>query len=335
MMSLNLVAVNLGRAGGPQGEPMHIASAIEYETIARPEGLPEDFAPDDGVSLRFLALKALDGARLEAALWQPLGKTPADTTMIVMVHGSGDSYRLGPPFSLARGLSPRGYAALAINTRQHDGSINTDNFFDIRRDIEAAVMTARALGYRRIALHGHSLGNIQVLYYAATDWSPDIRAVVLTGCFANLPSRSRTILIQNEERYHALAGAALASLRDGTPEQPLPHKMRYIEGQDVPVTGQHFLTYRLEQSSVADGTYWIRRVPRPILIVVNESDGIVQPFEPHMLLAAANAQYSLPPNVKFVRLPDARAPSVDGHMFVGNEKRLDDAVAAWLADQQL
>ena len=30
------------------------------------------------------------------------------------------------------------------------------------RDIEAAVYTARALGYRTLVLYGHSLGNIHV-----------------------------------------------------------------------------------------------------------------------------------------------------------------------------
>ena len=76
---------------------------------------------------------------------------------------------------------------LGINTRQSGARINTENFLEVRRDIEAAVYTARALGYRTIILHGHSLGNIQILYYAANNWEPDIKAVVLSGMFANLP----------------------------------------------------------------------------------------------------------------------------------------------------
>jgi len=61
------------------------------------------------------------------------------------------------------------------------------------------------------------------------------------------------------------------------------------------VTPQHFLTYRDEQASAADGTYWIRRIPRPILIVRDEADGVVLPFEPYMLLSAARAEGSLVP----------------------------------------
>jgi hypothetical protein len=59
------------------------------------------------------------------------------------------------------------------------------------------------------------------------------------------------------------------------------------------VTEQHFLTYRDEQTSAADGTYWISRIPRPILILRDQADGVVLPFEPYMLLSAAHAEESL------------------------------------------
>ncbi len=75
-------------------------------------------------------------------------------------------------------LGEQGYAGLAINTRQHDQAINTDNFFAVRNDLAAATAVARALGYQRVVLRGHSLGTVQVLYYAATDWSPEFRGVI-------------------------------------------------------------------------------------------------------------------------------------------------------------
>jgi len=56
------------------------------------------------------------------------------------------------------------------------------------------------------------------------------------------------------------------------------------------VTAHHVLTYRNEQASAADGTYWISRVPRPILILRDEADGVVLPFESYMLLSAARAE---------------------------------------------
>ena len=322
-------------AAAAPAKAAQIAASIEYELVSRPAGLPELFQAAPGASLQYLAIKAIDGVRNDAALWQPVGKTPAETTLVVMIHGSGDNYHHGPSFSLAQGLSSRGYAALATNTRQHDEFINTDNFFDVRRDIDAAVQTARALGYRTLVLEGHSLGNIQVQFYAATDWSPDIKAVVLTGAFGNLPWKSRNILVQNEDRFKALIAAAMTSLHDGTLGEIMPVRMHYYTDQDVPVTGQHFLTYRWDASSVADGTYWIRRIPKPILLVRDQADGLIQPFEPYMLLSAAHEEGSLVTSIAYELLPDARPPGLDGHSFIGNEQKLTDAVARWLADQHL
>jgi hypothetical protein len=312
------------------------AASIEYELVAAPPaGTPANLAAPAGASLRFLAIKAIDGFKVDAALWQPDGRAPGATTLVVSVHGSGGNFHRHPNGFLGRGLVARGYAVLAINTRQHDDAVNTDNFLDVRRDIEAAVYTARALGYRRLVLHGHSLGNIQVQFYAATSWDPDLRAVVLTGMFANLPWKTRHLLVQNEENFRQLSEAAFAALRGGRPDATLPVRMSWITGQPVPVTGQHFLTYRWEPTSVAEGTYWIRRIPRPILLVRDGGDAVVEPFEPYMLLSAATSSGALPPSVELVVLPNPRGRSAAAHVFTDNQEPLVEAVATWLADQRL
>jgi pimeloyl-ACP methyl ester carboxylesterase len=321
-----------------------VAAAITYDFIPRPAGLADEFRPSGDTSLKFLSIKTIDGYPMEAALWLPNGKAAADTTLVVMVHGSGGSYRRPPESTIGPRLAGKGYAALAIDTRQHDDKINTDNFLDIRRDIEAAVQVGRALGYQKLVLAGHSLGNIQVQYFAATNWDRDLRAVVLLGPFANLPWKSRNILVQNEERFRALIDASMKSLRDGTLDQILPVKMRFSNpvssttastGQDVPITGQHFLTYRFDRTSLADGTFWISHIPKPILIVRDQSDGVVLPFEPHMLVSAAHAEGSLVTSVDLVVLPDTNPVSLKGHYFDGNEQPLTDVLAKWLADRQL
>jgi pimeloyl-ACP methyl ester carboxylesterase len=317
------------------GRAAEIAASIQYDFVQPPAALSADFQPQDGVSLRFLAIKAIDGFQVDGALWQPGGKQPAGTTLIVMVHGSGGSYQRAPESALGRRLASKGYGVLAISTRQHDDAINTDNFFDVHRDIDAAVQTGRKLGYKTLVLQGHSLGNIQVQFYAATNWDRDIKAVMLLGAFGNLPWKTRSILVQNEDNFKGLIDAAMTSLRDGVLDKALPVRMHYYTGQDVPVTGQHFLTYRWSETSVADGTFWISRVPKPILLVRDQSDGVIQPFEPYMLLAAAHREGSLVPNIEFVLLPDARPMSLKGHSFDGNEQPLADVLAKWLADRQL
>ncbi len=312
-----------------------IAASIQYEFVPTPTGLSDDFAPTASAAPKFLRIKTIDGYAFAASLWQPAGKSAADTTLVVMVHGSGGSYRQSPQSGLGPRLATKGIASLAIDTRQHDEGINTDNFFDISRDIDAAVQTARALGYQKLVLQGHSLGNIQVQYYAATNWSRDIKAVMLLGAFGNLPWKTRTILVHDEESYRRLADAALKALRDGTPDKELSVKMHYFTGQDVPVTGQHVLTYRFDKTSAADGTYWIRRVPVLIFVVRDDSDGIVLPFEPYMLLAAAHDEGSLVPGIEYRALPDAQPPGPRGHSFVGNEQPLADVLVQWLTARGL
>src|SRR5215470_663424 len=312
-----------------------VAASIEFDAAPRPAGLPEDMQPLPGASLKFLAIKAIDGSKVDAALWQPDNVPPSRATMIVQVHGSGSNLAEQPLRAVARALSAKGYAALTISTRQHDEHVNTDNFFDVRKDIEAAVATAKALGYTSIVLEGHSLGTIQVEYYAATNWDPAIRAVILTGPFGKLPWKSRNIIIQDEDIYKALANAALGALRAGKPGDILPMKMPYLGGRQTPVTSQHFLTYRGEQTSAADGTYWVPRIPHPILLLRDQADGIVLPFEPHMLLSAAHAGGSLVQGITYVVVPDQRPPSAAGHTFTDNTQPLIDAISAWLAEQHL
>jgi pimeloyl-ACP methyl ester carboxylesterase len=246
-----------------------------------------------------------------------------------------NNYHSPPQSTLGRGLAEKGYAALAINTRNHDGNIYNQNFLDLRNDIDAAVHTARALGYRSLVLQGHSQGNIHVQFYAATSWDPDIKGLVLLGAFANLPWKTRNLLVQNEENFKALIDASMASVRDRTVGAELPVKMHSFTGQDVPTTAQHFLTYRWEQTSVADGTFWIRRIPKPILMVRDQADAIIAPFEPYMLLSAAHSEGSLVTSIKYVMLPNTKPPSPQGHYFIGNEQPLIDVIAGWLADRHM
>jgi pimeloyl-ACP methyl ester carboxylesterase len=301
------------------------AASIDYEFVTRPAGVAAEY---DGAGLRFLAIKAIDGSRVDAALW------PGSATVVVSVHGSGDSFHNNPNGFLAKGLAAKGYAVLGINTRQSGPRVNTDNFLEVRRDIEAAVYTARALGYHSLVLHGNSLGNIQVQFYAATNWEPDIKAVVLTGMFGNLPWKSRHVLVQNEENWSQLFDAAMKGLREDKLGEVMPVRMNWITGQKVPMTPQHFLTYRWENSSTADGTYWIRRIPRPILMVRDEGDVIVQPFEPPMLLSAALAPGSLVPSIKYVNLPNPKRGPAE-HYFINNRDALIETVANWLREQKL
>jgi pimeloyl-ACP methyl ester carboxylesterase len=334
-LALFLFAAAAVGFASPRAGAAQIAASITFDEAPRPSGLPDDMQPLPGASLKFLAIKAIDGFKIDAALWQPDSVVPGRATMIVQVHGSGSNLAELPLRAVARALSPKGYAALTISTRGHDENLNTDNFFDARKDIEAAVATAKALGYTSIVLHGHSLGTIQVEYYAATNWDPAFRAVILTGPFARLPWKSRNILIQNEDIYKKLGAAARDALTAGKLADTLPMRMPYLGGRQTAVSAQHFLTYRDEQTSAADGAFWIPRIPLPILLLRDQADGIILPFEPHMLVSATHREGSLVRSMTYVVVPDQHPPSAAGHVFTDNTQPLIDAVSAWLAEQRL
>ena len=158
---------------------------------------------------------------------------------------------------------------------------------------------------------------------------------MLSGTFANLPWKSRHVLVQNEEDYRALSEAAMKSLREGHERDVLLLRMRRTGSVQEPITGQHFLTYRAETSSTADGTYWIKRIPKPILIVRDAGDAIVAPFEPYMLLSAATSPGSLVPDIKYVMVPNPKGTNPRGHQFLDNRQPLSDTIIGWLAEQHL
>ncbi|MBV8538654.1 MAG: hypothetical protein JO128_23855, partial [Alphaproteobacteria bacterium] len=134
-LAIVLLAVSTALRVGPAGAAQ-IAASIEFDAVPRPPGLPDDMQPLPGARLSFLSIKAIDGYKVAAALWQPDKKAP-DATMLVQIHGSGSNLAELPLRSVARALSAKGYGALTISTRGHDENLNHDNFYDIRKDIEA------------------------------------------------------------------------------------------------------------------------------------------------------------------------------------------------------
>jgi pimeloyl-ACP methyl ester carboxylesterase len=308
------------------GETM--VASVGYRGIDRPAGAPAEFSAPDGVSMRFLSITAIDGVTNTAAVVQPQAAQPSTTPLIIHIHGSGGNLYEVTGAQLGLALAQRGYASLTINTRQHDDAVNTDNFFDVRNDIAAAVLVARNLGYQRIVLHGHSLGTSQVLYYAATDWSPDIKGLVLTGPFANLPWKTQYILVHDDPVYQKLYQEALDLVRSGHPDAVLPDQMPYLGGASSPVTAQHFLTYRWQPEAANVSVDWIRRVTSPMLLVRDSQDQTILPFEPNWLYSAATAPGGLSPDVENVLVPDS-SPG-NGHTFPNTIPELTDVVAGWL-----
>ena len=83
------------------------AASIEYEIVGRPVNVQPDFTSPPDAALKFLAIRAIDGSRVDAVISQPNSKTAANTTLVVTVHGSGGSYDSDPNGFLVRLLPGR------------------------------------------------------------------------------------------------------------------------------------------------------------------------------------------------------------------------------------
>lgn len=297
------------------------AAAVGYEPVDAQSGL----VPPKGTTLHHYEITSLDGRAGLAAHLVPDQAIP-DAPLVVSVHGSGGSISGEPVRTLALGLSALGIPVLAINTRQSADAVNTDSFYATVRDIEAAYWVARGLGHERVVLHGHSLGTSQVAFFAATQWQATITGVVLTGMFADLPWKSRHLLVRDEATYRALTDEAVAAVRAGQYERTLATGMPWLHGRTVPVTAQHFLTYRRVGIAGARSVDWVARIPYPLLLIRDEHDPVIHDFEPNWLESALAE--GLSPSVTSVSL--SSAASTDGHRFEGSREALLDTVSGWL-----
>jgi pimeloyl-ACP methyl ester carboxylesterase len=307
-------------------EPVPAAS-VSYRPLPEPPAAYRDYAPADGVSARFLEITSLDGRTGTAVLLTPGDVHPA-APLVISVHGSGGSITSQPVRLLSRGLSAAGVPVLAIDTRQSGDAVNTDSFYATVRDIEAAFWVARGLGYDRIVLHGHSLGTSQVTYFAATHGHGEIVGVLLTGMFADLPWKSRHLLINDEAAYARLGAEAAELAGAGEFAAVLKEPMRWLYGDEMPVSAQHFLSYRQTGTAGARSVDWIARVPYPLLMVRDAHDPVINYFEPGQLQAAAEAGIS--PSVTSVLL--ASPEGTNGHAFEASGDALVELASGWVLE---
>lgn len=305
-----------------------VAAQISYRRADPGDATALGLEAPDGTVLDILEIESLDGRLGFAAHYRP-GNPRPDAPLVLSLHGGGGSITRNPMPALSEGLSGTGYPVLAVNSRQAGDGFCHDNYYACVSDLDAAFQVARHLGYERIVLQGHSIGSNQVLYFAATHWTPRIRGVVLTGMFADLGWKSRYVLINDEGTYQRLHAEAAESVRVGDYDRVLSTELP-IPGNHPSsrMTAEHFLTYRANDLAGTRSLDWAPRVPYPILMISDKNETVIAPFEPAWLQSSASS--GLSPSVQLVQLDSE--PGTDGHAFEGSAQELIDTVLRWLAD---
>jgi alpha-beta hydrolase superfamily lysophospholipase len=254
-----------------------------------------------------------DGKETTGALHWPAGRPPRAGA--VVVHGYGGNFYSGVPATLASGLADRGFAALAVNLRDHDRGPKTTLFEEGRWDVLAAVDALGRRGAAPIVLVGHSLGTNTVLHAAAESRDPRIGAVVLVAAPGNafewnvrLFGRERAAaVLEDAQRLQAAGRGRELMLVDLGPLGRALYSADHLVSLRGPATR-------------SDPYRNLGVIAVPVLVVHAGADRLVDPGVAPRLRAAATAA----PRADAVEIPGA------DHGFAQHADALADTVARWL-----
>ncbi len=276
------------------------------------DGLP---AGAQTVRAELLTARTADGATLHGALHWPEGAVRGG---VVSVHGYGGNFYSGVQAYLPRGLARRGFAVLALNSRDHDLGPKTSLFEANRLDLATAVeeMARRAPG--PLVLHGQSMGTNRVLYYLAETGDPRIRGVILTAGPGNLFEWN--VRLFGRDRAQAVLDDATKLVAEGKGREMMLVDLGPL-GKAL-YSAEHLVSLRAPESR-SDPYRNIARVTVPVLIVQGTSDPLVD--HPAILPRLRQAA---------TRAPRVDVVPVDGadHAFSRHQADLVEAIARWLGD---
>ncbi len=267
------------------------------------------------IAAQLLRLSTQDAKETAGALFLPPGRSPR--AGVVIVHGYGGHFSSGVAGHLAPALAARGFAALAVNLRDHGREPKTTLFEEGRWDVLAAVDELARRGVEPVAVLGHSLGTNTVLHVAAETRDPRLRALVLVAGPGNafewnvrLFGRERaTATLEEAQRLQAASrGRELMTVDLG----PLGRAL---------YSADHLVSLR-GPATRSDPYRNAAAVTVPVLVIHAGADRLVDPDVARRLRAAAAAA----PRADLLEVPDA------DHGFSRHQAELADAVERWLAE---
>jgi pimeloyl-ACP methyl ester carboxylesterase len=259
---------------------------LRRSDLGRPRDMPELItrtAMTRNVGMR-LALLTADGERLAARHFAPAdGSAPTDPGSFVVVLAPGFSGWAEKPAvrqvaaELAESASPAGL--LLVDLRGHGGSTGHSTLGDREvLDLDAAIATARALGYERVVTLGWSMGASCVLRHAG-----------LTGQKVHgFPVRERTdavVTVSAVSRWYVKDTAAMRRVHFIALTAP---------GR---VIARRLLKVRIDPAgwrvAPVSPTEAAKRIDVPLLVVHGENDHYFDWQHAHALAEARGASTAL------------------------------------------
>jgi pimeloyl-ACP methyl ester carboxylesterase len=275
-------------------------------------------------SERLVFTQSEDGFILEGAVFEaaPADKRPL---AVVWTHGLTSKFYQPTTVDIGRELAARGYGFLATNNRGHDfgtmlysreGKVvlagsGWEAFDECPRDIAAWIGFALALGYKGVALAGHSLGSLKVAYYLGQRRDPRVAGLIA----ASVPAKAHQ---HNPE----LVGLAEKMVSEGRGQELLPAgASRAGAGTLSAATLVNRVRTGLDVYGFDTPGAAITRVACPILAMYGSKEPMVGgPAELEKIRANATAS----PRVETFMIEGA------DHSYYGHTDEVASAIAAWL-----
>src|SRR6266849_3707110 len=271
--------------------------------------------PATGCLAEQVALRTADGMLLDGVLYQPAANPRP--TAILLVHGFGSNFYSGYFPFFARAAAEQGYAALALNMRDHDTGPKVSDFVDTEADIAAGLTYLRKLGHSKLVLLGQSMGTNRVLYYQAATSDANVAATVLVAGPGNLFEWNVWQFGRNKAQ--AVVDEALALQAAGHEQQLMLIDLGPL-GKNL-YTARYLLSLRGPDSR-SDPYQNIRKVTSPVLILQGKADRLVEPGIAERLRRAATPGA----RVDLIYFDDA------DHYFTKQEARLAEHIFGWLKE---
>jgi pimeloyl-ACP methyl ester carboxylesterase len=153
-----------------------------------------------------------DGLVLEGVVIRPTAAA-GRSLAAVWVHGLMSKFYSPTLLGIGRALAAHGYTSVSGNNRGHHfgASIRRENgesvlagggwehFDESPHDVDAWITFAKALGFERVVVIGHSVGALKVVHYQALRQDPRVAGVVLASTARPRASQNPTFLALAEE----------------------------------------------------------------------------------------------------------------------------------------
>jgi alpha-beta hydrolase superfamily lysophospholipase len=276
-----------------------------------------------------ITLASGDGVNLDGMFCEPTsgvaGEGPVEA--VLLIHGSGGNFYRPATRAMAEDLRNRGYACLALNTKGHDtvwanaddgayyGTAN-EILDNSRLDLRAGIDYLAKRGYRRIALLGHSMGAVKVVYYAATEADDRVACVIPVS-----PVRlSYSYYLESE------AAEEFQRIIQQADEMEAEDRALELMQVDFPISQMFSAFAYLDKHGPGERYNLVDLAPRvkiPMLVIAGELETHVRLRDcpQDLVTAAVNC-----PQAEYVIIPGGN------HSLTNNTEKASATVLDWLAN---